>query len=193
MSLREYKKARGNTVLARDLLKALFDVGSDADMEDGEEDEEISSSRRDDPSVGSHHPREDDSDDSSSKRSHTAAIDRSLTLDRCPARGIQSRYGSTAPPSQYALYLCNGIIDHAATKELDFDPATDQDAIIMWRSALEAEGKHQGGCDDGTSRPGRRQTTDRCGPRRMFPEQRGRRCQRVMERPGHTLLQGHPT
>ncbi|GMF47742.1 unnamed protein product [Phytophthora fragariaefolia] len=33
----------------------------------------------------------------------------------------------------------------------------------MWRSALEAEGKHQGGCDDGTSRPERRQTTDRHG------------------------------
>ncbi|GMF59190.1 unnamed protein product [Phytophthora fragariaefolia] len=39
---------------------------------------------------------------------------------------IQSRFGSTAPPSQYALYSCSGINDNDATKELDFDPATDQ-------------------------------------------------------------------
>ncbi|GMF60111.1 unnamed protein product [Phytophthora fragariaefolia] len=39
ISLGEYKKARGNTAFARDELEALFDVGSDADMEDGEEDE----------------------------------------------------------------------------------------------------------------------------------------------------------
>ncbi|GMF20305.1 unnamed protein product [Phytophthora fragariaefolia] len=45
MSLGEYKKTRGNMVFARDELEALFDVGSDADMEDGEEDEEASSSR----------------------------------------------------------------------------------------------------------------------------------------------------
>ncbi|GMF45536.1 unnamed protein product [Phytophthora fragariaefolia] len=73
MSLGEYKKARGNTVYARDELEALFDVGSDADMEDGEEDEEISSSRRDDPIVGSCRPREDDSGASSSKRSRSGS------------------------------------------------------------------------------------------------------------------------
>ncbi|GMF64437.1 unnamed protein product [Phytophthora fragariaefolia] len=39
---------------------------------------------------------------------------------------IQSCFGSTAPPSQYALYSCSGINDDDATKELDFDPATDQ-------------------------------------------------------------------
>ncbi|GMF26237.1 unnamed protein product [Phytophthora fragariaefolia] len=39
---------------------------------------------------------------------------------------IQSRFGSTAPPSQYALYSCSGINDDDATNELDFDPATDQ-------------------------------------------------------------------
>ncbi|GMF24620.1 unnamed protein product [Phytophthora fragariaefolia] len=56
-SLGEYKKTRGNTVFARDELEALFDVGSDADMEDGKEGEGTSSSRRDDPSVGfSHDP-----------------------------------------------------------------------------------------------------------------------------------------
>ncbi|GMF59076.1 unnamed protein product [Phytophthora fragariaefolia] len=68
MSLGEYKKALGNTVFARDELEALFDVGSDADMEDGEEDEEASSTRRDDPRVGSRRPREDNSEASSSKR-----------------------------------------------------------------------------------------------------------------------------
>ncbi|GMF41497.1 unnamed protein product [Phytophthora fragariaefolia] len=62
MSLGDSKVTRGNTLFARDELEALFDVGSDADMEDGEEDEEASSSRRDDPSVGSRRPREDDSD-----------------------------------------------------------------------------------------------------------------------------------
>ncbi|GMF93669.1 unnamed protein product [Phytophthora fragariaefolia] len=67
------KKARGNTVFARDELEALFDVGSDADMEDGEDHEETSSSRRDDPSVGSQRPREDDSNASSSKRSRSGS------------------------------------------------------------------------------------------------------------------------
>ncbi|GMF40737.1 unnamed protein product [Phytophthora fragariaefolia] len=84
-----------------------------------------------------------------------AAINRSLTLDRCPARGveanplrlvfvsashtgsvsdlwmpapneIESRFGITAPPSQYTLYSCSDIKVDDVTKELDFDPATDQ-------------------------------------------------------------------
>ncbi|GMF64121.1 unnamed protein product [Phytophthora fragariaefolia] len=134
MSLGEYKKARGNT--------------------DGEEDEEISSSRRDDPSVGSRRPREDDSDASCSKRSRSGS-DRPLAdagplssprsggdstpsgvvVSRtAPVRDpwtptpseIQSRFSSTALPSQYALYSCNGIIDDDATKDLDFDPSPDQ-------------------------------------------------------------------
>ncbi|GMF57427.1 unnamed protein product [Phytophthora fragariaefolia] len=71
MSPVEYKKARDNTVFVRDELEPLFDVGSDADMEDAEEDEEASSSTRVDPSVGSRRPREDDSDASSSKRSRS--------------------------------------------------------------------------------------------------------------------------
>ncbi|GMF40712.1 unnamed protein product [Phytophthora fragariaefolia] len=154
MSLGEYKKVHGNTVFARDELEALFDVGSDADMEDGEEDEEISSSRRDYPSVGSRRPRGDDSDASSLKRSRSGS-DRPLadTGPLSSPRGggdstpsgvvasrtgavrdpwmpspseIQSRFGSTAPPSQYALYSCGGIKDDDVTKELDFDPATDQ-------------------------------------------------------------------
>ncbi|GMF35858.1 unnamed protein product [Phytophthora fragariaefolia] len=155
MSLGDYKKTHGNMVLTRDELEALFDVGSDADMEDGEEEDEgISSSTRVDPSVGSLCPREDDSDASSTKRSRSGS-DRPLAdagplssprsggdstssntvVSRTgPVRDpwmstpseIQSRFGSTAPPSQYALYSCNGIIDDDATKELDFDPATDQ-------------------------------------------------------------------
>ncbi|GMF51228.1 unnamed protein product [Phytophthora fragariaefolia] len=155
MLLGDYKKTRGNMVLARDELEALFDVGSDADMEDGEEKDEVpSSSRRDDPSVGSRRPRDEDSDASSSKRSRSGS-DRPLAdtgplssprsggdstssgtvVSRTgPVRGpwmptpseIQSRFGSTAPPSQYALYSCSGIIDDDVTKELDFDPATDR-------------------------------------------------------------------
>ncbi|GMF82278.1 unnamed protein product [Phytophthora fragariaefolia] len=63
MSLGDYKKTRGNMVLARDELEALFDVGSDADMEDGEVEGEVPSpSTRVDPSVGSRRPREDDSE-----------------------------------------------------------------------------------------------------------------------------------
>ncbi|GMF55727.1 unnamed protein product [Phytophthora fragariaefolia] len=155
MSLGDYKKALGNMVLARDELEALFDVGSDADMEDGEgEDEVPSSSTRVDPSVGSRRPREDDSDASGSKRSRSGS-DRPLAdagplssprsggdftssgtvVSRTgPVRDpwmptpseIQSRFVSTAPPSQYAMYSCTGINDDDVTKELDFDPAMDQ-------------------------------------------------------------------
>ncbi|GMF30444.1 unnamed protein product [Phytophthora fragariaefolia] len=65
----------------RDELEALFDVGSDADMEDGEEEDEgTSSSTRVDPSVGSRRPREDNSDASSSKRSRSGS-DRLLLGD----------------------------------------------------------------------------------------------------------------
>ncbi|GMF28632.1 unnamed protein product [Phytophthora fragariaefolia] len=35
MSLGEYKKAHGNTTFAREELQALFDAGSDVDMEGG--------------------------------------------------------------------------------------------------------------------------------------------------------------
>ncbi|GMF60297.1 unnamed protein product [Phytophthora fragariaefolia] len=62
-------------VLARDELEALFDVGSDADIEDGEEEDEVpSSSTRVDPSVRSRRPREDDSDASGSKRSRWTVV-----------------------------------------------------------------------------------------------------------------------
>ncbi|GMF58304.1 unnamed protein product [Phytophthora fragariaefolia] len=127
MSLGDYKKTRGNMVLARDELKALFDLGRDADMEDGEEEDEgTSSSTRVDPSVGSRRPREDDSDASGSKRSRSGS-DRPLAAGplSSPRSGgdstssntvvsrtgsvlepwmptpseIQSRFGSTAPPS----------------------------------------------------------------------------------------------
>ncbi|GMF28833.1 unnamed protein product [Phytophthora fragariaefolia] len=120
-------KTRDNALFARDVLEALFDVGSDADMEDGEEDERISSSTRVDPSVGSRRLREDESDASSSMRSRSGS-DRRLTdagplssprsggdstpsgvVAPCtgPVRDtwmpspseIQSRFGSTAPPS----------------------------------------------------------------------------------------------
>ncbi|KAE8971110.1 hypothetical protein PR001_g26994 [Phytophthora rubi] len=75
------------------------------------------------------------------------ATDRSLMLERCPLRGVEtmttplrplhdpwmlspsdirSRYGNTTPVSRHALYSCNAIVDDDAAKELDFDPATDQ-------------------------------------------------------------------
>ncbi|GMF47896.1 unnamed protein product [Phytophthora fragariaefolia] len=155
MSLGEYKKTRGNTVFACDELEALFDVGSDADMDDEEEEDEgTSSSTRVDPSVGSRRPREDDSDASSSKRSRSGSNrpladagplssprsgGDSTSSDTAVSRTgpgrdpwmptpseMESRFGSTAPPSQYALYSCSGINDDDVTKELDFDPATDQ-------------------------------------------------------------------
>ncbi|GMF62151.1 unnamed protein product [Phytophthora fragariaefolia] len=95
MSLGEYKMARGNTVFARDELEALFDVGSDADMEDGEEEDEgTSSSRRDDPSVGSRRPREDNSDASSSNRSRSGS-DRPLA-DAGPLSGPRRGGDSTS-------------------------------------------------------------------------------------------------
>ncbi|GMF43955.1 unnamed protein product [Phytophthora fragariaefolia] len=53
-------------VQARDELEALFDIGSDAAMEEDEEDEETSSSIRDDLGVGSRRPGEDDSERSRS-------------------------------------------------------------------------------------------------------------------------------
>ncbi|GMF54546.1 unnamed protein product [Phytophthora fragariaefolia] len=95
MSLEDYKKARGNMVLARDELEALFDVGSDADMEDGEEEDEGTSSlTRVDLSVGSRRPREVDSDASSSKRSRSGS-DRPLA-DAGPLSSPRSGGGSTS-------------------------------------------------------------------------------------------------
>ncbi|GMF69421.1 unnamed protein product [Phytophthora fragariaefolia] len=91
MSLGDYKKTRGNMVLARDEVEALFDVGSDADMEDGEGEVEVpSSSTR----VGSHRPREDNSDDSSSKRSRSGS-DRPLA-DAGPLSSPRSGGDSTS-------------------------------------------------------------------------------------------------
>ncbi|KAE9225196.1 hypothetical protein PF004_g11984 [Phytophthora fragariae] len=125
-------------------------------MEEGEEEKESSSSGRDEPSVGARLPREDDSDASSSKRSRSgsdrpladagalstprdgddddsippAAVTSRTNLVRdtwmpSPSE-IRSGYGSTSPLRPYALYSCTAIIDDDVTKELDFDPATDQ-------------------------------------------------------------------
>ncbi|KAE8980369.1 hypothetical protein PF004_g12395 [Phytophthora fragariae] len=125
-------------------------------MEEGEEEKETSSSGHEGSSVGTRRPREDDSDASSSKRSRTgsdrpladagalstprggddddftplAAVTSRANPVRDPwmpfPREIQSRYGSTSPLGPYALYSCSVIIDDVVTKELDFDPATDQ-------------------------------------------------------------------
>ncbi|GMF58815.1 unnamed protein product [Phytophthora fragariaefolia] len=95
MSLGDYKKTHGNALFARDELEALFDVGSDADMKDGEEEDEgTSSSTRVDPSVGSRRPREDDSDASGSKRSRSGS-DRPLA-DAGPLSSPRSGGDSTS-------------------------------------------------------------------------------------------------
>ncbi|GMF27205.1 unnamed protein product [Phytophthora fragariaefolia] len=98
MSLGDYKKMRGNMVLARNELEALFDDGSDADVEDGDKEDEVpsssSSSTRVDPSVGSCCPREDDSNASSSKRSRSGS-DRPLA-DAGPLSGPRSGGDSTS-------------------------------------------------------------------------------------------------
>ncbi|GMF44498.1 unnamed protein product [Phytophthora fragariaefolia] len=61
MSLGDYKKTRGKALFACDEHEALLDVGSDADMEDKEEEDEgTSASTRVDPSVGSRRPCEAD-------------------------------------------------------------------------------------------------------------------------------------
>ncbi|GMF43495.1 unnamed protein product [Phytophthora fragariaefolia] len=128
MSLGDYKKAHDNTLFDRDELEALFDVGSDADMEDEEEDEETSSSIRVDRPLADAVPL-------SSPRSGGDSTPSGVVASRTgPVRDpwvpstseIQSRFGRPAPPRQYALYSCSGIIDDDVTKELDFDPATDQ-------------------------------------------------------------------
>ncbi|KAE8956431.1 hypothetical protein PF011_g31481 [Phytophthora fragariae] len=123
---------------------------------EGEEERDSSSSERNEASVGTRRPREDDSDTSSSKRSRSGSDrpladagalstprggddddstpSAAVTSRTNPVRDpwmpspseIRSRYDSTTPASPYALYSCNAIVDDDVTKELDFDPATDQ-------------------------------------------------------------------
>ncbi|KAE8962013.1 hypothetical protein PR002_g29725 [Phytophthora rubi] len=152
ISVGEYHKTRGKVTYANE---TLFDGMEDLDMEEGEE-RNCSSSGRNEASVGTRHPREDDSDASSSKRSRSGSDrpladagalstprgggdddstpSAAVTSRTKPVRDpwmpspseIQSRYGSTTPASPYALYSCSAIVDDDVTKELDFDPATDQ-------------------------------------------------------------------
>ncbi|GMF82179.1 unnamed protein product [Phytophthora fragariaefolia] len=101
MSLGDYKKTRGNTLFARDELEALFDVGNDADMEDEEEEDEgTSSSTRVDSSVGSVVLVRTTRMLRARSARAAAAIDRSLTLDRCPAREVE------ASPLRPVLLCC---------------------------------------------------------------------------------------
>ncbi|KAE9262609.1 hypothetical protein PR003_g33477, partial [Phytophthora rubi] len=154
ISVGEYhERARSKPTYANE---TLFDGMEDLDMEEGEEEQGSSSSGRNEASVGTRRPREDDSDASSSKRSRSGSDrpladagalstprgggdDDStpsavVTSRTKPVRDpwmpspseIQSRYGSTTPASPYALYSCSAIVDDDVTKELDFDPATDQ-------------------------------------------------------------------
>ncbi|KAE8994396.1 hypothetical protein PR003_g22655 [Phytophthora rubi] len=153
ISVGEYQKSRGKVTYASE---TLFDGIEDADMEEGEVERESSSSGRDEASVGTRRPREDDSGTSSSKRSRSgsdrpladagalstprdgddddstpsAAVTSRTNQVRDPwmpsLSEIRSRYGNTTPVSRHALYSCNAIVDDDVTKELDFDPATDQ-------------------------------------------------------------------
>ncbi|KAE8989704.1 hypothetical protein PR003_g22073 [Phytophthora rubi] len=153
ISVGEYHQTRDKVTYARE---SLFDGIEDADMEEGEEERESSSSGRNEASVGTRRPREDDSDASSSKRSRSGSDrpladagalstprggddddstpPAAVTSRTNPVRDpwmptpseIRSRYGNTSPLGQYALYSCSAINDDDVTKELDFDPATDQ-------------------------------------------------------------------
>ncbi|KAE9266664.1 hypothetical protein PF008_g31559 [Phytophthora fragariae] len=153
ISVGEYHKTHGKVTYASE---ALFDGMEDLDMEEGEGERDSSSSGRNEASVGTRRPREDDSDASSSKRSRSGSDrpladagalstprgrddddstpSTTVTSRTKPVRDpwmpspseIQSRYGSTLPVGRYALYSCSAINDDDVTKEVDFDPATDQ-------------------------------------------------------------------
>ncbi|KAE8892827.1 hypothetical protein PF003_g23066 [Phytophthora fragariae] len=153
ISVGEYHKTRGRVSYANE---TLFDGMKDLDMEEGEEEQDSSSSGRNEASVGTRRPREDDSDASSSKRSRSGSDrpladagalstprgggdddstpSAAVTSRTKPVRDpwmpspseIRSRYGNTSPLGPYALYSCSAITDDDVTKELDFDPATDQ-------------------------------------------------------------------
>ncbi|KAE9067606.1 hypothetical protein PF010_g27399 [Phytophthora fragariae] len=153
ISVGEYHKSRGKVTYANE---TLFNGMEDLDMEEGEEERDSSSSGRNEASVRTRRLREDDSDASSSKCSRSGSDrpladagalstprgggdddstpSAAVTSRTNPVRDpwmpspseIRSRYGSTTPVSPYALYSCNAIVDDDVTKELDFDPATDQ-------------------------------------------------------------------
>ncbi|KAE9339753.1 hypothetical protein PR003_g10854 [Phytophthora rubi] len=129
ISVGEYQKSRSKVVYARE---SLFDGIHDVDIEEGEEGKESLSSGRDETSVGTRRPREDDSDASSSKRSRSGS-DRPLADagalstprdgdddDSTPSAAVTSRTNPVRDPA------INAINDDDVTKELDFDPATDQ-------------------------------------------------------------------
>ncbi|KAE9289448.1 hypothetical protein PF001_g20034 [Phytophthora fragariae] len=156
ISVGEYHKTRGKVTYANETLFEELGIGEDVDMDEGEEERHSSSSGRNEASVGTRRTREDDSDASSSKRSRSGSDrpladagalstprggddddstpSTTVTSRTNPVRDpwmpspseIQSRYGSTSPVGRYALYSCSAINDADVTKELDFDPATDQ-------------------------------------------------------------------
>ncbi|KAE9304178.1 hypothetical protein PF008_g22034 [Phytophthora fragariae] len=156
ISVGEYHKTRGKVTYANETLFEELGIGEDVDMDEGEEERDSSSSGRNEASVGTRRTREDDSDASSSKRSCSGSDrpladagalstprggddddstpSTTVTSRTNPVRDpwmpspseIQSRYGSTSPVGRYALYSCSAINDADVTKELDFDPATNQ-------------------------------------------------------------------
>ncbi|KAE9162536.1 hypothetical protein PF005_g30811 [Phytophthora fragariae] len=126
ISVGEYHKTRGKVTYANE---TLFDGMEDLDMEEGEEERDSSSSGRNETSVGTRRPNEEDSDASSSKRSRSGS-DRPLADagalstprgggddDSTPSAAVTSRTNPVRDPA---------ITDDDVTKELDFDPVTDQ-------------------------------------------------------------------
>uniref|UniRef100_H3H4Y6 Uncharacterized protein n=1 Tax=Phytophthora ramorum TaxID=164328 RepID=H3H4Y6_PHYRM len=132
-----------------------LDYGSEVEEGELEGDKDILSPGHTDPNVGLRRPREDDSNASGSKRSRSGsgtplAAAGALTTPRdgddsapsavvaashtepvrepwMPSQSeIGSRFGATAPPNLYALYLCNAIVDDDVAKRLHFDPLTNQ-------------------------------------------------------------------
>ncbi|KAE8953791.1 hypothetical protein PR001_g32744, partial [Phytophthora rubi] len=121
ISVGEYhEKARSKPTYANE---TLFDGMEDLDMEEGEED----GSDRPLADAGAlSTPRGGGDDDSTPSTTVTSRTNPVRDPWMPSPSEIRSRYGNTSPLGQYALYSCSAINDDDVTKELDFDPATDQ-------------------------------------------------------------------
>ncbi|KAE9344237.1 hypothetical protein PF008_g9316 [Phytophthora fragariae] len=80
----EYQKTRSKVVYAREILFEDLGVGGDVDMEKSEEERESPFSGRDEPSVGTTRALRVQS------VRVAAATGRSLMLERCPLRGMET-------------------------------------------------------------------------------------------------------
>ncbi|GMF42707.1 unnamed protein product [Phytophthora fragariaefolia] len=126
MSLGDYKKTRSNALFARDELEALFDVGSDADMENEEEmtrEPRLQHvwTRVWDPVVLVRTTR---TLRARSARAE-AAIDRSMMLDRCPAREVEATH--------FVQYCC--VAHWSSARPMDADSKRDPISLRQHCSA----------------------------------------------------------